>query len=487
MLTRLRIKGFKNLADEDIFFGAFTCIAGRNGVGKSNIFDAITFLSALADKSIVDAALAVRGTNGRLSDLGEIFTKGAGNGIRQIEIQADLITPLKVIDEYEREVEPLTTYLEYKLTLAYDPKRQGGKDGDPIYIVHESLDAKQKRLKEAKNDLHFLPAQGQDWFKEHIRIHANRRPAYISMIEQGTAITLHSEGTKYPGRPPNVFANKSPRTRLSGVTSEEHPTALAARREMQSWRLLQLEPSALRRMDEFRDKSVVSVTGEHLPNALLRIGNQAEIAANLSDLIPGIVSVDVESDEARELRSLKVTLKDRIPYAASSLSDGTLRFLALAIMSSDANNAGLLCMEEPENGIHPERIEAMLHLVKQLADTDYKASDNPEKSSIRQVIINTHSPLVVGAVDEDDLLMAQAFRISGHENIKLKPLMDSWRQKTGGLSDKQCVSKGVIGNYLGLMPSHLSVDTELSTKSFPKSRKIRDKYTEDMFKDVLSG
>lgn len=46
MLTRLQIKGFKNLRDVDLHFGPFTCIAGRNGVGKSNLFDAITFLRA---------------------------------------------------------------------------------------------------------------------------------------------------------------------------------------------------------------------------------------------------------------------------------------------------------------------------------------------------------------------------------------------------------------------------------------------------------
>ncbi len=49
MLTRLEINGFKNLLDFEVDFGPLTCIAGANGVGKSNIFDAVRFLSLLAD------------------------------------------------------------------------------------------------------------------------------------------------------------------------------------------------------------------------------------------------------------------------------------------------------------------------------------------------------------------------------------------------------------------------------------------------------
>lgn len=61
MLTRLCVKGFKNLVDVDIHFGPFTCIGGPNRMGKSNLFDAILFLQALADRPLVEAAMAVRG------------------------------------------------------------------------------------------------------------------------------------------------------------------------------------------------------------------------------------------------------------------------------------------------------------------------------------------------------------------------------------------------------------------------------------------
>lgn len=52
MLTRLKVSGFKNLVDVDVRFGPFTCVAGANGVGKSNLFDAIRFLSAIAQRAV---------------------------------------------------------------------------------------------------------------------------------------------------------------------------------------------------------------------------------------------------------------------------------------------------------------------------------------------------------------------------------------------------------------------------------------------------
>ena len=84
---------------------------------------------------------------------------------------------------------------------------------------------------------------------------------------------------------------------------------------------------------------------------------------------------------------------------------GTLRFLALAVIELDPVAQGVLSLEEPENGIHPERIPAMLKLLKEIATAtdDPIGPDNP----LRQVIINTHSPAVVSEVDDDSLLFAQ--------------------------------------------------------------------------------
>ena len=65
MLTRLEVNGFKNLVDFSLDFGPYTCIAGPNGVGKSNIFDAIRFLSLLTEHTINAAALQIRNAGRR--------------------------------------------------------------------------------------------------------------------------------------------------------------------------------------------------------------------------------------------------------------------------------------------------------------------------------------------------------------------------------------------------------------------------------------
>jgi AAA15 family ATPase/GTPase len=73
MLTHLKVSGFKNLVGLDVGFGPFTCIAGANGVGKSNLLDAIVFLSALADRPLIEAALAVRDQGTKSGDIRGLF------------------------------------------------------------------------------------------------------------------------------------------------------------------------------------------------------------------------------------------------------------------------------------------------------------------------------------------------------------------------------------------------------------------------------
>ncbi len=118
MLTRLRVQGFKSLIDAEVRFGPFTCIAGANGAGKSNLFDAILFLRDLADHSIVEAAHRVRDRSGsRRGDLKSLFTKTADSKLPNIALEADFIVSNEVTDDFGRKAVPSTTFLTYRIEL----------------------------------------------------------------------------------------------------------------------------------------------------------------------------------------------------------------------------------------------------------------------------------------------------------------------------------------------------------------------------------
>jgi predicted ATPase len=181
---------------------------------------------------------------------------------------------------------------------------------------------------------------------------------------------------------------------------------------MQSWRLLQLELAALRQPDEFTAPAHLESDGRHLASNLNRLamhGQAAQVysqlANRLSELIGSVRNLRIDRDEKRELLTLMMTEKEGTELPARALSDGTLRFLALSVLELDPETPRLICLEEPENGIHPERIGAMLRLLQDIAADPQEPAD--ETNPLRQVIVNTHSPSVVMAVPEDSVLVAK--------------------------------------------------------------------------------
>src|SRR5471030_2411176 len=106
MLTRLRVKGFKSLEDIEVRFGPFTCIAGVNGVGKSNLFDAILFLKYLADLPIIEAATAIRNSGKQRASISSLFTKSASHQAELMEFEADFLVNHTVVDDFAREAKP---------------------------------------------------------------------------------------------------------------------------------------------------------------------------------------------------------------------------------------------------------------------------------------------------------------------------------------------------------------------------------------------
>ncbi len=475
MLTRLKVSGFKNLVDVDVSFGPFTCIAGVNGVGKSNLFDAITFLAALAEKPLVDAALSVRSEGSRAADLRSIFYHVGDRYESEMTFEAEMLIPPTGVDDLGQEAKAAITFLRYGLTL--------GLDGTGLCIRREEL--KQINVGQARSH---LPFPHTPVWRNSV-VSGRRTSPFISTDEESTYIQLHQDQAKdYKGggRPRPHLAVRLPRTVLSTVNAAESATAVLARREMQSWKLLQLEPSALRAPDSYTAIRSIATNGAHLPSTLARLARldinpmvsrreigrpkeddrsaavYARVANRLAELIEDVRSVRVDLDDRRELLTLVLTDRGGTEHEARSLSDGTLRFLALAILESDSQARGVLCMEEPENGIHPQRVPAMLRLLQDLAvDSKLTADDD---NPLRQVIVNTHSPAVAAQVPESSLLVAIPQEVRRHGERGTVPtfrwLPDTWRAQ---------ISPEIPTVPLGQMVSYLNPLEPLSTEERAES------------------
>src|SRR5438046_1861820 len=151
MLTRLKVNGFRNLVDVDVRFGPFTCIAGVNGSGKSNLFDAIRFLAALAEKPLVEAALSVRGEGGRSADIRSLFHRVGDEYAKEMSFEAETIVPSEGVDDLGQKAVASNTFLRYSLKLALGSALVNFEsvDGGPtsharedwLRITHEELTA----------------------------------------------------------------------------------------------------------------------------------------------------------------------------------------------------------------------------------------------------------------------------------------------------------------------------------------------------------
>src|SRR5687767_3861587 len=203
MLTRLQVSGFKNLVDVDVRFGPFACIAGANGVGKSNLFDAINFLSALADRPLIDAAMSVRDETGRTTEVRSLFHRVGETSSPEMSFEAEMIVPEKGHDDLGQEAVASITFLRYSLTLKYRADDARTSRGS-LQIVREELVHITRG--DAKKHLHF--PHSTEWRNSAIK--GVRRGGKFISTQEGGVIMLHQD--KSGGRPLSRSAATLPRT-----------------------------------------------------------------------------------------------------------------------------------------------------------------------------------------------------------------------------------------------------------------------------------
>ena len=427
MLTHLKIKGFKSLENIDLYFGPFTCVAGLNAVGKSNLFDAISFLSSLADNDLTAAAAAVRDEKqGRESHLRRLFHFDGDKYATEMEFEAEMIVPREGQDDLGQPTKATHTFLRYRLVLGYRAQRESHLP--PLQVMEEALDYIKTREASKR-----LPFDSKQKLRDSILFGARTTP-YISTDKVNGIAKKTGEGKG--GAPVKYALNTLSRTLLSTCNSET-PTACQARNEMRSWRLLQLEPSSLRRADDFSASPKLDASGGRLAATLERLVKKNEdgvayneIANRLSTVVGGVRDIRIDRDDKRELLTLEMRDSSGCWHPAHSLSDGTLRVLALAILEMDDEATGVWCLEEPENGVTPQRIVPIVKLLEGIAvDAEEKIDDD---NPLRQVIINTHSPIVVAEVPDDSLILMDMEDAPGKDSVinrrtMARAMTDTWR------------------------------------------------------------
>lgn len=140
--------------------------------------------------------------------------------------------------------------------------------------------------------------------------------------------------------------------------------------------------------------SDIGLLGEHLAPFLYRLRAESPrefeaVVRTLRTLVPTVQSVDVDLDPKRG--TLDITLvQDGVSYSSRIVSEGTLRVLALCAVAVNRWGGSLIGFEEPENGVHPRRLELVALLLWELAHAG--------ESKARQVIVTTHSLLFCGAL-----------------------------------------------------------------------------------------
>lgn len=395
MITYIKINGFKSFHNFEMEFTPFTVIAGANASGKSNLFDALKLIGDLAETDNLKKAFKEQ-----RGEFIELFTQfGENKYASEIEFCVEMLVNKTVTDGWGNTSELKYTRLRYELKIERYANTSGIEDLKVTFEFLENLKHQEDKW------VKIIPKEVLEIWRPKVTTGKRGVPYIQTEIDNGISTVFVPQDGVQGGNKRRFPLNNATRTVLSSFDTIDFPHVLAAKEEMRSWRFLELNPDELRRpTNKDSGEDALNVNGKNLAGVLNRIKLEDEytlknISRKLQSFLPNFVNVDVLDDKENKQFLIKLKDKDKKEYTSRVLSEGTLRILALCILEYDNKHNGLLCFEEPENGIHPFRIESMAKLLKDLS-IDFKYSDMP----LRQVIVNTHSPVLVGYVNnwQDD-------------------------------------------------------------------------------------
>lgn len=352
-IEKIRIKNFKVYQNTEIKDLPNMCVfLGANGSGKSTLFDVFGFLSD-ALKSNVKIALNKRG------GYKEVYSR---NGVGDIEIEIKFRNP-----DVDGKKQPLITY---ELSVGLNELNQ------PI-VSSEVLSYRRGQWGRPYRFLEFSRGKGNAIINE-----SEFETAKQAFQEKREEQVLDS---------PDILA-------IKGLGQFQKFNAISSfRRLLENWYVSNFQIQAAQNIEDTGLSEHLSTTGDNLAQVTKYIYENhpdifQKILDKMKERVPGIDKVEAKEtiDGRIVLQFSDGSFKD--PFISRFVSDGTIKMFAYLVLLNDPKPHPLLCIEEPENYLHPE-------LLAKLAE-EFRDYANRGKG---QVFISSHSPDFVNALELEEL------------------------------------------------------------------------------------
>ena len=379
-----RIRNFRSL--KDVTLGKLwnlqsvspltplTAVIGKNGVGKSSLFDAFGFL-ADALKSGVEEACDSRGRGG----LDRIRTQGQDEPI-EFELtykQDGNARPLT----YELSIDRDQSGRPFVLKERLRQRRAGQKHGRPFsfLLLNSGKGVVWKGEKEGQQIQDELDDRGLSDLIDEIRAgerNEESKETDLVELEDNRKLGVATLGSL-----------------------KQHPRISAFRQFIEGWYLSYFTPDAARSLPLAGPQKHLNSHGDNLGNVVQFMEREHPkrfqgILDRIAAKIPGIHKIDTErtSDGRLLLRFNDRGYQD--PFYSQQMSDGTLKVFAYLLLLEDPSPAPFLCIEEPENGLYHKLLES---LAKEFRDhaTGRKGGS--------QIFLTTHQPYLVDALEPNEV------------------------------------------------------------------------------------
>lgn len=393
-----RIKNFRVL--KDITLGRLwnqqkaepltpmTAVIGKNGVGKSTLFDAFGFLADCL-KSGVEEACDARGRGG----FSKILSQGENGSI-----------DFEVYYKEDGNARPIT----YELSIDLD------NFGRP-YVLKERLRQRRKGQKHGWpfSFLILNSGKGVVWKEKQEGRQINEAKGDFDLIELMESIKQGE--AKEESKETEVVELED--LRKLGIATlgslKQHPRISAFRRFIEGWYLSYFTPDAARSLPLAWPQKHLNIHGDNLGNVVQFMEREhpkrfQNILNRIAEKIPGIDKIKTEktNDGRLLLRFNDKGFHD--PFYAQQMSDGTLKVFAYLLLLEDPTPPPFLCIEEPENGLYHKLLESLAREFREHA-TGRKGGS--------QVFITTHQPYFVDALEADEVWILEK-EIDGFSKIR---------------------------------------------------------------------